>query len=102
MSATLDSFGTQRRVQEEGICWLGALTWCEERQLRISNSSWPTTESDIDDCVANDRYGQSRHLGVAVGLQGRIELDAVRMIHVTTLAHGMKVSAFPVPRYRGS
>jgi glutamate/tyrosine decarboxylase-like PLP-dependent enzyme len=36
------------RLQEEGTCWLGATTWRGERLLRISISSWTTTEEDVD------------------------------------------------------
>jgi glutamate/tyrosine decarboxylase-like PLP-dependent enzyme len=38
----------ERRVQEEGTCWLGATTWRGERLLRISVSNWSTTEADVD------------------------------------------------------
>jgi glutamate/tyrosine decarboxylase-like PLP-dependent enzyme len=36
------------RVQEEGICWLGGTTWQGGDAMRISVSSWRTTEDDID------------------------------------------------------
>jgi glutamate/tyrosine decarboxylase-like PLP-dependent enzyme len=42
---------TERRVQEEGIVWLGATTWRGERLLRIAVSNWSTTEEDVDRCV---------------------------------------------------
>jgi glutamate/tyrosine decarboxylase-like PLP-dependent enzyme len=35
-------------VQADGTCWLGGTTWRGKRLLRISVSSWTTTESDID------------------------------------------------------
>ena len=38
----------ERRVQEDGTCWLGATTWRGERLLRISVSNWATTEADVD------------------------------------------------------
>jgi glutamate/tyrosine decarboxylase-like PLP-dependent enzyme len=38
----------ERRVQEDGTCWLGATTWRGERLLRISVSNWSTTEHDVD------------------------------------------------------
>jgi glutamate/tyrosine decarboxylase-like PLP-dependent enzyme len=38
----------ERRVQEEGTCWLGATTWRGERLLRISVSNWSTGEADVD------------------------------------------------------
>jgi glutamate/tyrosine decarboxylase-like PLP-dependent enzyme len=37
-----------RRVQEEGTCWVGGTTWHGMHVMRISVSSWSTTESDID------------------------------------------------------
>ena len=36
------------RVQEEGVCWLGGTTWQGRDAMRISVSSWRTTEHDID------------------------------------------------------
>lgn len=37
-----------RRVQEEGVCWLGGTTWRGRHMLRVSVSSWRTTDADID------------------------------------------------------
>jgi glutamate/tyrosine decarboxylase-like PLP-dependent enzyme len=42
----------ERRVQQDGTCWLGATTWRGERLLRISVSNWSTTEVDIDASIA--------------------------------------------------
>ena len=42
----------ERRVQEDGTCWLGATTWRGERLLRISVSNWSTSEADVDASVA--------------------------------------------------
>jgi hypothetical protein len=36
------------RVQKEGVCWLGGTTWQGGDAMRISVSSWRTTEDDID------------------------------------------------------
>jgi glutamate/tyrosine decarboxylase-like PLP-dependent enzyme len=41
----------ERRVQQDGTCWLGATTWRGERLLRISVSNWSTTAADIDLCI---------------------------------------------------
>jgi len=41
----------ERRVQEDGTCWLGATTWRGERMLRISVSNWSTGETDVDASV---------------------------------------------------
>jgi glutamate/tyrosine decarboxylase-like PLP-dependent enzyme len=37
-----------RRVQEDGICWLGGTTWHGMHVMRISISNWSTTKADID------------------------------------------------------
>ena len=38
-------------VQASGECWMGATTWRGERMMRISVSSWRTTEADVDRSV---------------------------------------------------
>ncbi len=40
------------RVQRSGECWMGATTWHDRRLMRVSVSSWRTTEADIDRSVA--------------------------------------------------
>jgi glutamate/tyrosine decarboxylase-like PLP-dependent enzyme len=40
------------RVQGSGECWMGATTWHGRRLMRISVSSWRTTEADVDRSVA--------------------------------------------------
>jgi glutamate/tyrosine decarboxylase-like PLP-dependent enzyme len=37
-----------RRVQEEGIAWMGGTTWQGRAAMRISVSNWSTTSADID------------------------------------------------------
>jgi glutamate/tyrosine decarboxylase-like PLP-dependent enzyme/uncharacterized protein YhfF len=37
-----------RAVQDSGACWTGGTTWRGMRLLRISVSSWRTTEADVD------------------------------------------------------
>jgi glutamate/tyrosine decarboxylase-like PLP-dependent enzyme len=39
-------------VQRGGECWMGATTWHGMRCMRISVSSWATTEADVDRSVA--------------------------------------------------
>jgi glutamate/tyrosine decarboxylase-like PLP-dependent enzyme len=46
-------------VQRDGTCWLGGTTWQGRAAMRVSVSSWRTTEADIDlsaaailECVA--------------------------------------------------
>jgi glutamate/tyrosine decarboxylase-like PLP-dependent enzyme len=38
-------------VQAEGTCWLGGTTWRGRRLMRVSVSSWSTTEADVDASV---------------------------------------------------
>jgi glutamate/tyrosine decarboxylase-like PLP-dependent enzyme len=39
-------------VQRSGECWMGATNWHGMRLMRISVSSWATTEADVDRSVA--------------------------------------------------
>lgn len=38
---------TIRLVQEEGVCWAGGTTWRGQHAMRISVSSWATTNEDV-------------------------------------------------------
>ena len=58
LNQVLVSFGTDdvtRRViselQREGTCWCGGTVWHGTAAMRISVSSWATTESDVDQSV---------------------------------------------------
>ena len=55
INQALASFGTAeetleviRRVQEDGTCWCGGTVWQGKTAMRISVSSWATTEEDIE------------------------------------------------------
>jgi glutamate/tyrosine decarboxylase-like PLP-dependent enzyme len=37
-----------RRIQEDGTCWCGVTEWQGRTAMRISVSSWATTEEDVD------------------------------------------------------
>jgi glutamate/tyrosine decarboxylase-like PLP-dependent enzyme len=37
-----------RRVQEDGTCWCGGTLWQGKTAMRISVSSWATTENDVE------------------------------------------------------
>ena len=37
-----------RRIQEDGTCWCGGTVWQGKTAMRISVSSWATTEADIE------------------------------------------------------
>jgi glutamate/tyrosine decarboxylase-like PLP-dependent enzyme len=41
-----------RRLQEEGTCWCGATVWQGKTAMRISVSSWATTQPDIQRSLA--------------------------------------------------
>jgi glutamate/tyrosine decarboxylase-like PLP-dependent enzyme len=43
-----DTAAVIAEVQREGVCWLGGTTWQGQDAMRISISSWRTTEEDID------------------------------------------------------
>jgi glutamate/tyrosine decarboxylase-like PLP-dependent enzyme len=38
-----------KRIQEDGTCWCGGTVWQNQTAMRISISSWKTTEKDIVD-----------------------------------------------------
>jgi glutamate/tyrosine decarboxylase-like PLP-dependent enzyme len=40
------------RLQERGACWFGGTTWNGSAAMRISVTSWRTTESDVDATLA--------------------------------------------------
>jgi glutamate/tyrosine decarboxylase-like PLP-dependent enzyme len=59
LNQVLVSFGdaeTTRRViaelQEDGTCWCGGTVWQGHTAMRISVSSWATTEADVDRSLA--------------------------------------------------
>ena len=59
LNQVLVSFGSAedtrtiiRRVQEDGTCWCGSTVWQGTTAMRISVSSWVTTEADIDASLA--------------------------------------------------
>ena len=68
LNQVLVSFGSDevtqrviRDVQAEGTCWCGGTVWHDRAAMRISVSSWATTESDVDQSVqAIVRVGRSR------------------------------------------
>ncbi|MCX6619701.1 MAG: aminotransferase class V-fold PLP-dependent enzyme [Acidobacteria bacterium] len=35
-------------IQEDGTCWCGGTVWQQQHAMRISVSSWATTEADVD------------------------------------------------------
>ncbi len=37
-----------RAIQEEGTCWCGGTVWQGKSAMRVSVSSWATTEADVD------------------------------------------------------
>lgn len=58
LNQVLVAFGDAERtkrviqaVQEEGTCWAGVTVWQGRTAMRISVSSWATTEADVDRSV---------------------------------------------------
>jgi glutamate/tyrosine decarboxylase-like PLP-dependent enzyme len=41
-----------RRIQEDGTCWCGGTVWQGKTAMRISVSSWATTEEDVQRSLA--------------------------------------------------
>jgi hypothetical protein len=41
-----------RLVQEDGTCWCGGTVWQGKTAMRISVSSWATTEEDVEQSLA--------------------------------------------------
>jgi glutamate/tyrosine decarboxylase-like PLP-dependent enzyme len=59
LNQVLVSFGSAERtraviarIQSEGTCWCGGTVWHGETAMRISVSSWATTEADVDRSLA--------------------------------------------------
>jgi glutamate/tyrosine decarboxylase-like PLP-dependent enzyme len=59
INQVLVSFGTPeqtreviRRVQEDGTCWCGGTVWQGKTAMRISVSSWATTDADVEQSLA--------------------------------------------------
>jgi glutamate/tyrosine decarboxylase-like PLP-dependent enzyme len=59
LNQVLVSFGTAertraviRRLQEEGTCWCGGTLWQGRVAMRISVSSWATTDADVERSIA--------------------------------------------------
>jgi glutamate/tyrosine decarboxylase-like PLP-dependent enzyme len=55
LNQVLVSFGTPQEtqrviagIQEDGTCWCGGTVWQGRHAMRISVSSWKTTEADVD------------------------------------------------------
>ena len=59
LNQVLVSFGSSertreviRRIQDEGTCWCGSTVWQGHAAMRISVSSWATTEADVERSLA--------------------------------------------------
>ena len=59
LNQVLVSFGSAERtraviarVQSDGTCWCGGTLWQGHTAMRISVSSWATTEADVDRSLA--------------------------------------------------
>ena len=59
LNQVMVSFGTaeetnriMKNIQEEGTCWCGGTVWQGKTSMRISVSSWATTDEDIEKSVS--------------------------------------------------
>ena len=57
LNQVLVSFGNRtnaiiRAIQKEGTCWCSGTTWKGRTAMRISVSSWATTENDVEQSLA--------------------------------------------------
>ncbi|HUF35806.1 MAG TPA: aminotransferase class V-fold PLP-dependent enzyme, partial [Gemmatimonadales bacterium] len=59
LNQVMVSFGDPERtrrvtaaIQEDGTCWCGGTVWQGRTAMRISVSSWATTEADVDASIA--------------------------------------------------
>jgi glutamate/tyrosine decarboxylase-like PLP-dependent enzyme len=59
LNQVLVSFGSAERtraviarLQEDGTCWCGGTVWQEQTAMRISVSSWATTDEDVERSLA--------------------------------------------------
>jgi hypothetical protein len=55
LNQVLVSFGDAERtrrviagIQQDGTCWCGETVWKRQTAMRISVSSWATTEDDVE------------------------------------------------------
>lgn len=42
---------TIQAIQEDGTCWCGGTVWKGRTAMRLSVSSWATTDGDVDECL---------------------------------------------------
>ena len=59
INQVLVSFGTpeqtrevMRRLQKDGTCWCGGTVWQGKTAMRISVSSWATTDTDVEQSIS--------------------------------------------------
>ena len=48
------------RIQADGVAWVGGVTWCGQRAMRISVCNWLTADDDIDRTIASVRRSLAR------------------------------------------
>ena len=71
LNQVLVSFGSEEDtlrviadVQKDGTCWCGGTRWHGKAAMRISVSSWATTDEDVERSVAamiRIAQGESQH-----------------------------------------
>ena len=45
---------------QAGTCWVGGTKWQGKTAMRISVSSWATTDDDVERCLAAEKVRQAR------------------------------------------
>jgi hypothetical protein len=48
-------------IQADGACWCGGAIWQEQTDMRISVSSWATTDKDVERSLAVMLWVAARH-----------------------------------------
>ena len=48
-------------VQRDGVCWMGGTVWQGHTAMRISVSSWATTEEDVERSLEAIRRVAAEH-----------------------------------------
>jgi glutamate/tyrosine decarboxylase-like PLP-dependent enzyme len=57
------TLGVISELQADGTCWCGSTVWQEQTAMRISVSSWATTDEDVSRSLDAMRRIRARHGG---------------------------------------
>jgi aromatic-L-amino-acid decarboxylase len=81
LNQVLVSFGNDeittrivQAIQDDGTCWCGATVWKSRKAMRISVSSWATTDSDVRRSLeAMLRVAATASDGVSIGSESSVQ-----------------------------